>query len=112
MYLQNEFKESDKITSDAFAMACVYHFLDNRPMFGSERELQLMKEFLPSITLEEVNELAAQWIIEKNRAVVITAPEKPSVKLPTEEEIRNVLAEAKNLKTEPVIMTGSVYLNL
>lgn len=99
--MDNEFKESDKITSDAFAMACVYHFLENQPMFGSEKELALMKEFLPSITLEEVNKLAVKWIIDENRAVIITAPDKESVKLPTEDQVRKVLEEASSMVVEP-----------
>lgn len=99
--VENEFKERDKITSANLATECVYHFLSDRPVFGAEKDLQLVKEFLPTITLEEVNALAKQWIIEKNRAIIITAPEKESIKLPSEDEIRKILAEAKNIQTEP-----------
>lgn len=95
---ERAFKESDKITSARLAKACVSHFLDHEPLFGEEKEMNLIKEFLPTIKLEEVNALAKQWIIEQNRAIVVTAPE--GVKVPTEAEIRKVLDESKSLKPE------------
>ncbi len=98
---ERQYNERDKSTSGNLAMECVYHFLAAQPMFGAEKELQLVKEFLPSIKLEEINELAKNWITETNRAIILTAPEKESIKLPTEEEIRKILAESKNLKPEP-----------
>jgi len=97
---ERQYKERDKSRSSNLAMECVYHFLNDAPLFGAEKEMQLVKEFLPSIKLEEINQLAKDWIKEENRAVVVTAPDKESVKLPTEEEIRKVLATAKDLKPE------------
>ena len=97
---ERQYKERDKSRSSNLAMECVYHFLNDAPLFGAEKEMQLVKEFLPSITLEEVNQLAKDWIKEENRAVVVTAPDKKSVILPTEEEIKKVLAAAKDLKLE------------
>ncbi|BDS14542.1 M16 family metallopeptidase [Aureispira anguillae] len=98
---ERQYKERDKSTSNNLAMECVYHFLNDAPLFGAEKELKLVKEFLPSITLEEINALAKNWIIEKNRAIVLTAPEKESIKMPTEAEIRKILAASKEFKTEP-----------
>lgn len=98
--MERQYKERDKITSGNLAMECVYHFLTAQPMFGAETELQLVKEFLPTIKLEEINALAKDWITEKNRAVVLTAPKKDGIKLPTEAEMRAILDNAKNMKTE------------
>jgi zinc protease len=97
---ENSAKEMDKTTSSNLAMQCVYHFLNNSPMFGANKELQLMKEFLPTIKIEEVNKLAKNWIIDKNRAVVITAPEKESMVIPTEDEIKKILADYGTVATE------------
>lgn len=97
---ERQFKERDKITSGRLSMECVYHFLEGEPMFGAEKELSLTKEFLPSIKLEEINALAKKWIIEKNRAIVVQAPEKASVILPTEAQIRAELEKFKTLKVE------------
>lgn len=96
---ERAYKESDKITSARLARECVSHFLDKEPLFGAEKEVQLIKEFLPTIKLEEVNALAKEWIIDQNRAIVVTAPEGSEV--PTEEEIRKVLDASKEMKPEP-----------
>lgn len=97
---ENKFKEKDKTTSARLAMQCVYHFLENAPMFGAEKDLQLMKEFLPTIKLAEINKLAKNWIINKNRAIVITAPEKKSVLIPTEDEVKKIVSEYSAVETE------------
>lgn len=99
--MERQFKEKDKATSGRLSMECVYHFLSGQPLFGAEKELALVKEFLPAIKLEEINKLAHDWIIEKNRAVVITAPEKESILIPSEDDIRKVLAKTKASNPEP-----------
>lgn len=99
--IENQYKERDKIESGRLAMAAVYHFLQDEPLFGASKERELVKEFLPSIKLEEVNALAKEWLTEENRAVVITAPEKESIQLPTEEQVRKILAAAKTTEVEP-----------
>lgn len=99
--VENQYKERDKIESGRLAMAAVYHFLENEPLFGASKERELVKEFLPSITLEEVNALAEKWLTEENRAVVITAPEKESIKLPSESQVREILAAAQAVEVEP-----------
>ncbi len=96
-----QYKERDKTRSSDLAMAAVYHFLDNEPLFGAEKEMRLIKEFLPTITLEEINGLAKEWITEENRALVITAPDKKSVLLPTEAELRAALNSGKSMVVEP-----------
>jgi zinc protease len=98
---ETDYKERDKTRSGNLAMQAVYHFLNNEPLFGAEKEMRLIKEFLPSITLEEVNALAKEWITEENRALVITAPDKESVKMPSEEALRAVLNSAKEMVVEP-----------
>ncbi len=45
---------------------------------------------LQTIQLEEVNRLAGEWITEQNRVILVNAPEKDDVGVPTESEILNV----------------------
>lgn len=93
-------KERDKTTSARFASECVAHFLQDAPMFGIEKEVQLVKDFLPSIKLAEINKLAKQWITKENRAVILTAPAKDGLKIPTEENLRKILEEMENVEVE------------
>jgi zinc protease len=47
---------------------------------------------LPGIRLEEINRLAEEWTTEKNRVVLISAPEKEGLVLPDEVTIAAVLS--------------------
>jgi zinc protease len=98
---EKRYNERDKTTSGNISMEYVSHFLENRPAMNTEKEYQLTKEFLDGIKLEEINQLAKSWLTDENRSVIITAPEKATVKVPTEAEVRLVLDKLKNLQTEP-----------
>jgi zinc protease len=58
-------------------------------------EYALHQRFLPQITLEEVNKLSKEWFGgDKNRIVVVTAPEKAGVPVPTSTQLTAVLKNA------------------
>lgn len=97
---EKQYNERDKTQSSALAMECVYHFLDDQPMPGIEKEWQMVKDLLPTIKVNELNELAKKWIIETNRSIIVTAPVKEGITVPTEAQVREVLESFKNIKTE------------
>jgi len=71
------------------------NYLSNEPIPGIEAEYEMYKQFLPSITLEEVNKLANELYTEKNMVVVMMFPEKKDVKLPKEKEVLNAIKAVK-----------------
>ena len=77
--LERAVREKDKVRSQSYADEMVRHFLRDETMPGIERELELTKEFLPTITLEEMNRVAAEWITEKNRVILVQGPEAAPV---------------------------------
>ena len=95
------FKEKDKTESERYVQEYVNNFLENEPIPGIDYEYNSVKSLLPSITLEEINELASQWITDENRVVIITGPDKEGVTQPTKEEVLAMLAEAENLEIAP-----------
>ncbi len=82
----NEYKRNFLITEEPFP--------------GIENEFEYAKAFVPGITVEELNQLADKWITDENRVVIITAPEKEDVKVPTEEEVMALLEEVKTTEIE------------
>ncbi len=84
-------KEKDKTESVSYASEYIRHFLDQTTAPGIELEFELMKHFIDDIKLDEINQLANQWITEANRVVVVTAPEKEGYKAPSESDVRDVL---------------------
>jgi len=99
-YVEQAYRKRDKVTSASIAGECVSHFLQDAPLFGIEKELQLVKEFLPSIKLKEMNALPKAWITKENRTAILTAPAKDGLKIPTEDRIRELLAENEKIEVE------------
>jgi len=100
---ENQYNERNKRKSDRFVWEYMSNFLDNEPIPGIENEFALAQQFIPTITLDEVNALAKKWITEENRVAVITAPEKEGVTVPTEAEVLAAINSVKNEKIEPYI---------
>jgi len=90
---EKSFKEMDKTESRRIAMRYVYKYLDQDPTPSPKQTLSLYNNYLPSITLEEVNALPAQWIKDENRVVIVTGPEKEESPLPTEAEVSTMLTD-------------------
>ncbi|MBA3549493.1 MAG: insulinase family protein [Nannocystis sp.] len=91
--------EWDKTPSHAIAGEMTTHFFEGQQMPGRPVELALNKELLPTVTLVELNRLAASWGHGQGRVVSISGP--ASAVLPTETEVRRLLASVQTMKVEP-----------
>ena len=89
------YAERDKSESGGYADEYVGAFLESEPIPGIERELDLTKQLLPGITVAEVNALVQKWMIDRNRVVVVQAPEKEGVKVPTADQILAVFGSVR-----------------
>ena len=96
-------KEADKSESANFCSEYVDNFLSKEPIPGVKNELKYLKKLLPEIKLEDINALAKKWITVDNMALVLMAPEKEGVKVPTKEDILNVIKNSKTTKLEPYV---------
>lgn len=94
------YKEREKTDSRVYAGEYVRNFLENEPAPGIAFEYAYAQEVLPEISLEEVNALADEWIGEGNLVVVMMAPQKEGVPVPTEAEVRSLLQEMQNAEVE------------
>ncbi|WP_020532664.1 M16 family metallopeptidase [Flexithrix dorotheae] len=100
---EKAYNERDKTESGAYVGEYQRNFLENEPIPGIAFEFGFVKAILPSITLDEVNALAKKWITEENRVVVITAPEKEGVEIPSEERVLAILNEVDEKNIEPYV---------
>ena len=100
---QQTYRERDKVRSGPLAAELVRAFLESEPTPGIEVELELVRRFLPTIELEEINRLASQWITDENRVIVVTEPEKESLTLPAEQELLAVFERIEESAVEPFI---------
>ena len=101
--MKKAYQERDKTESRQFATEYIRHFLQKEPVPGIEYEYELYKQFVPHITLEEVNTLVNKWITDNNRVFVVNSPEKEGVVVPTAQDIQQVES-----KVEAVAVTAYV----
>ncbi|MCA6078287.1 M16 family metallopeptidase [Fulvivirga sedimenti] len=95
------FKEKDKTESGRYASEYIRNFLSDEPIPGIGYEYEFYEAVLPSITLEEVNGLAANWITDENRVVVIMGPDKEGLTMPGTNDILEILNEAQSEEITP-----------
>jgi zinc protease len=80
-------KERRVAQSSTYAAEFVRAFLEGEPVPGIRAELELTRRALPTISVEEINALAADWLADTNRVILVSAPAKPQVPVPTKESL-------------------------
>jgi len=93
-YLDEALLEKDKSPSGPLADELVRHVVQDEPVPGIIYEQAMSQQFLPGITLTEVNALAREWIGDGNRIISVTAPERAGLRLPTAAALGTVIATA------------------
>lgn len=88
--METAYNERDKTESANFAGEYADHFLSGEPAPGVEFEYRVFREYMPGITVEEVNALARELITDTNRVVMASGPEKAGVVMPSEAALRAV----------------------
>ena len=98
---EKAYLERDKKFSSNYVGGYMSHFNSENPSTSAEYSLDLAKSYLPTITINQINELAKKWMTDENRVMIVQGPEKEGINLPTEEEIKNTLAEVQQMTIEP-----------
>ncbi len=98
---ERAWQERDKSESSSYAREYVSNFLTGEPSPGIDVELALVRQFLPTITLDEVRDVTLRNIHEDSRVVLAVAPQKEGVAVPTEAEVRGVLTSVTQVAVTP-----------
>lgn len=85
----------------------VRNFLQNETLPSAEDEYMLHQRLLPTITLDEVNRLAKEWFPDRNRIVIVTAPEKAGLTLPDEATLAKVMRDAEEKELKAYVDTAA-----
>lgn len=100
--IEKAYNEREKQESHSYAEEYKRNFLMTREPFpGIENEFNYYQEFIPGITLKEVNALAGEWIIPENRVIVLTAPEIEGMNVPSGQEVLSYLEQVEKSNIEP-----------
>jgi len=92
--METMYKDREHQKNNDLVTQYVRNYLDNEPVPGIEWEYQTLQMILPKLTAEMVNQVAKSYVTDKNLLVTITSPNKPSVKIPTKDQVLAAIAEA------------------
>jgi zinc protease len=94
--IERSFNERDKTESANLADEFIRNFTEKEPIPGIENEFKYYSEFLPGITLDEVNKMASTLIpgSTDNKLVLLTGPEKADFPLPTNDQLLSMTLAA------------------
>ena len=95
------YNERENSSSAGYAGEYVSHFLEAEPTPGIEYEYELVQKILPEITLEEINDIARDFVAARNRVIIATMPEKEDLFPPTEIELSSVFEKVEEMEVEP-----------
>src|SRR5689334_5002603 len=110
--MEQAYAEREKTNSSIYAGEYVSAFLQSEPTTSIDYDLAAVKRLLPGITLAEVNQLAGEWMTDKNRVLATTAPDKPGVVNPTPGELMlafdavkgaNIAAYSESVPTQSLV---------
>jgi zinc protease len=95
--LERAFNEREKTESNNYAEEYIRNFIDFEPIPGIANELEYLRRFSETITLEEINRYAATVIpTEDHKLVILTGPEQASFPIPSGEELLALANAAGN----------------
>lgn len=99
--LEKSYNNRDKTESARLVMEYVRNFLNQEPIPGIDWEYQLHKQYLPSVTLDQVNNILKNYIKDDSRVIVVTGPKKENAVLPTDAQLLATVDDVKNAQLKP-----------
>ncbi len=112
--MESAYAERQKTESGRYAAEYIRNFLTGESLPGIAYEYELYKRFLPTITLEEVNNVGKELLTTENRVVAVSAPEKPGVSVPTRDQLAEIFDDVEqtrvaayvdSVSNEPLVST-------
>ncbi|MBN2104796.1 insulinase family protein [bacterium] len=100
-FMEKLFQERDKAESSQYASEYVRYFTNNVPAPGIDYEYRLFQQFVPKISLQEVNALSRRWISDGNLVILVSGPEKSNLFFPDESDILQIFKDVQMIEIEP-----------
>ena len=112
--IEKQYSNKDKRYNNQFCQQYVSHYLDNEPIPSLDMLYETMKQLVPMLPLEAVNELMKEMVsqTDSNMVVLNMNQEKDGAVYPTEQSLKKAIDEARaqqleayvdNVKNEPLI---------
>jgi len=92
---ERSYNERAKTHSKRHANEFYRNFTINETLPGIEHEYEVAQEFMPALTLADINGYANEWMGPGSRVVTVMTPEKEGLAVPTEAEVEEVIVRVE-----------------
>lgn len=99
--MERSYNNRDKTESEMLIGEYVRNFLEQEPVPGITWEYEDTKNFLPTVTLAQTNEVIKKMVKDDSRVIVITGPKKDNVTMPTEALVLKTFDDVKLADLKP-----------
>lgn len=99
--VEQAYRERDNANSASLADEYVRAYLEGEAIPGIAYERDLHEELLPGITLEELNDVAASYLSDEDRVVLVSAIESPDLPEVEIAAVEEVLQLAQSVPVDP-----------
>lgn len=97
---ERQYNERNNSESENFVSEYQANFLTQEPIPSTEWTFDAIKKMLPTITVENTNNLITKYLKEDNRVVILTGPDKEGLVQPTEAQVLSSLTVNKDELTK------------
>ncbi|MCL1867610.1 MAG: insulinase family protein, partial [Paludibacter sp.] len=98
--MEKSYNDREKTESSNYVQEYIRNFLEKEPIPGIAWEYNQYKTFLPSVTLNQVNDVLAKYVQDENRTVTMYGPDKEGANLPAQSAVLAIFDEVKNSDIE------------
>ncbi len=98
---EQAFHEKDKTQSSRLVSNYIDNYLEGTPVPGAENRYKFLKQVLPGITLNEINELAKKMPAPTNAFALVMAPTSTKDKLPSNNDLEKEIVAAAKQDVKP-----------
>ena len=88
---EKRYNERDKTNTGVLANGLIRHFVDNTPNPGIEAEYELIKQFLPAIPVQAINQACTQLLTSENQVVIASQPKNENYVVLAKEDVLPIL---------------------
>ncbi|MDE6532358.1 MAG: insulinase family protein [Muribaculaceae bacterium] len=100
---ENMYNEREKTDNNAFGSELCRFFIDNEPAPGIEKEYEIVKQVLPVIPVQAINQVVATLLTPENMVVVTSEPQKEGFEIVAEDVMIKTVKDAMNAEYEAYV---------
>ena len=101
-YAERQYTNRNDVHNDSYAQRYLDHYASGTSMMDAETEWQIDQMLINSVTVDDINAAYSQLVQpNKNMVILARSPKKEGLVIPTEEEIKAVIAEVEASEVAP-----------